>query len=250
LRRVYQDDRKHRPKIVRVNISDDGTKSETEMNPPIAFVYNRDVDWAEQRIALKYNEDWHNLPSHAFEGQGRDMSLVGDELFGPAEVYQPLVKTYEAVVEDWQNAKRFAPLKVRVPKDVPWGKVGEAIKEPLVAASKDVQIVVTNEEDLGDYVLQKPGVEFYRVTADGIDLCKWLIGDEGRVLVQEKLGEEDESQSARTKRTLPMRYHEWLGANRKNGDITIPIWPDCRVSAEQEAAIAEAFFRVETDESE
>ncbi len=240
LRRVYRDHRKSMRKIVGVDILEDGTKRESEMNPPIAFVYNRDVDWSEQRIALKYNEDWPNLPPDAFAGPGRNMGLGGDVLYGRAEVYQPLVKSYYAVVEDWRNAKRFAPLKVRVPKNVAWGKAHEPLKEPVVAQSKDVQIVVTTEEDLEDYFLRKPDVQFYQVTAEGTDVCRWQAGDEGVKLVKEKLGKGVASQSTRTKRKSPMRYYGMVRENRKNGDITIPIWPDCRLpSGEQATAAAE-----------
>jgi len=240
LRRVYRDHRKSMRKIVGVDIMEDGTKRETEMNPPIAFLYNRDVDWSEQRIALKYNEDWPNLPPDAFAGPGRNMALGGDVLYGRAEVYQPLVKTYDAVVEDWRNAKRFAPLKVRVPKNVAWGKAHEPIKEPVVAQSKDVQVVVTTEEDLEDYFLRKPDVQFYQVTPDGIDVCSWQAGDDGVELVKEKLGEGEVSHSMRTKRKSPMRYYGMVRENRRNGDITIPIWPDCRLpSGEQATAAAE-----------
>ena len=222
LRRVYCDHRRSMRKIVAVEILEDGSKRETEMNPPIAFVYNRDVDWPELRIALKYNEYWPDLPPDAFVSPGRNMGLGEDVLYGRAEVYQPLVKTYDAVVEDWRNAKQFAPLKVRVPKDVAWGKVHAPIKEPVVAQHKDVQVVVTTEEDLEDYFLRKPDVQFYQVTPEGIDVCRWQAGDEGVKLVKEKLGDGEASHSMRTKRKSPTRYYGMMRENRRNGDITIP----------------------------
>jgi len=241
LRRVYRDHRKSMRKIVGVDILEDGAKRETEMNPPIAFVYNRDVDFSLQRIALKYNEDWPNLPADAFVGPGRDMELGGDVLYGRAEVYQPLVKTYDAVVEDWRNAKRFAPLHVRVPKNVAWGKAHDPIEEPVVAQCKDVQVVVTTEEDLDNYFLRKPGVQFYQVTPEGIDVCRWKAGDDGVELIKEKLREGEASQSMREKHKSPARYYGTVRENRRNGDITIPIWPDCRIlSSGQTARAVEA----------
>ena len=233
LRRVYRDHRKFMPKIVSVRILEDGTKRETEMNPPIAFVYNREADFSVQRIALKYNEDWHNLPADAFVGPSRDMSLGGNVFHSRAEVYQPLVKTYHAVVEDWRNAKRFAPLKVRVPKNVAWGKAHEPIKQPVVAQGKDIQVVVTTEEDLEHYFLRTLNVDFYQVTSEGIDVCTWEAGDEGVELVKRKFEEGKVFPSTKTRRKPPRRYYGMVREIHKNGDITIPIWPDCRSPSAQ-----------------
>ena len=92
-------------------------RRETELNPPIAFVYNRDVDWTVQRIALKYNEDWPSLPPEAFVGPDRNMGLGGDVVYSRGEIYQPLVKTYDAVVEDSAERECFKPLRVSCAKE-------------------------------------------------------------------------------------------------------------------------------------
>ena len=237
LRRVYRDHRKSMRKIVGLDIMEDGTQSETEMNPPIAFLYNRDVDWSAQRIGLKYNEDWPSLPREAFDGPGRNLSLGADNEHIRAEVYQPLVKTFDAVVEDWRNARRFAPLRVSVPNNVAWGKAHEPIKEPVVVQSGDVQVIVTTEEDLEDYFLRRPDVRFYQVTPDGINVCRWLQEGDGIGLLREKLGEGKEFHSIKAKCASPTRYYGMVREKRRNGDITIPIWPDCRLpSAEASTA--------------
>jgi hypothetical protein len=222
LRRAYRDHRVHFPKIVR--------EGGTEMNPPIAFVYNRDVDWSEQRIALKYNEDWPHPPPDAFAGR-RDAL---DKMCPPVELYVPLIKTYDAVVEDWGNAKRYKPLAVQVPKNIAWGKYrGKWIEEPVVAQSKDVQVVVTTEEDLDVYFLQLPipkGPTFYQVLPDELNVCYWKSDDSGdKKFVREELGKGEASRSIKSDRKPPTLYYGEARENRKNGDITIPIWPHCRL---------------------
>ena len=234
LRRVYQDHRKWTPKIVRIDVSEDGTRSEVELNPPIAFLYNADVDWSQQRIALKYNEDWPQLPAEAFAGPNRKQSFGGEEVYNHAEVYQPLVKTYDAVTEDWRNARRFPGLRVEVPKNVAWGRaLGQPVTEAVIARCKDVQFVVITDEALEDYFLREPGLSFYQITVDGISEREWRVGDEGIELIRKELGADEVSRSTTRERKLLTRYHGYVyyrmvREDVKNGDITIPIWPDCR----------------------
>lgn len=186
IRRVYYDQRRYVPRIVSIRLRDDGTREETEVNPLFLMVYNRDVDWEWQRIGFKYNEDWPNLPRKAFEGPDRDVPGVG---FLPAEVYQPLIKGYGAVVEDWYNARQVKPLKVEVPGNVAWGKAHEPIKESVTARSEDIQIIVVAKEDLKGCSLQKPGCTFYQITLDGVKVWTWTEGDEGMELAAKELDE-------------------------------------------------------------
>jgi hypothetical protein len=222
LRRIYRDHRLIFPKIVR----DGGT----EMNPPIALVYNQEIDWNEQRLALKYNEDWPHWPAAAFAGQ-RDAL---DRMCPPAELYVPLVKTYDAIVEDWGNARKYKPLAVQTPKDIAWGKSrGTWIDEPVAASSKDVQFVVTTEEDLDVYFLQRSlpnGPTFYQVVADKANVCYWESDDSGeKTFVKDDIGNEGALRSVKSDRKPPMLYYGQSRENRRNGDITIPIWPHSRV---------------------
>ena len=170
-----------------INVKDDGSREEIEMNPLLAFVYNRDVDLRYQRIGLKYNEDWPNLPPSAFVGPGRD--VPADPPFSRAEVYQPLIETYHAVVEDWGDAKHFEPLKLQVPENVAWGKAHDPIEEPVVARSSDIQIIIVAQEDLKGCFLQKRDYEFYQITLDGAKIWTWERGENGMELVAEELEE-------------------------------------------------------------
>ncbi len=226
LRRAYRDHRRYVPKIVR----EDGKG--TEMNPPIAFVYDRSLDWSKARLCLKYNANWRHLPPEAVAGP--DRNLLGKD--SAAEYYVTLIKTYDGVVEDWAHAGEFKPLAVQVPKNIAWGKWGRPIKEPVVAHAKDVQIVVTTEEDLDSYFQPPPlpvGPSFYQVTPEGVNLCYWKSDDgHEKELIKEKLEEATRDtllQSERRKRRPPTLYYGQARDNRKNGDITIPVWPDCRV---------------------
>ncbi|MHB0961402.1 MAG: hypothetical protein ACYC0X_34340 [Pirellulaceae bacterium] len=235
LRHVYQDHRKWTRKIVRIDVLEDGTRSEAELNPPIAFLYNADVDWSQQRIALKYNEDWPQLPAEAFAGPNRKQSFAGKEVYNHAEVYQPLVKTYDAVTEDWRNSQRFPGLRVEVPENVAWGRsLGQPVTEAVNARCKDVQFVVITHEALEDYFLREPGLSFYQITVDGVSEREWRVGDEGIDLIRKELGADEVSRSTTRERTLLTRYHGYVyyrmvREDVKNGDITTPIWPDCRL---------------------
>ncbi len=234
LRRTYQTHRNWTPKIVRIDVLEDGTRSEVELNPPIAFLYNADVDWSQQRIALKYNEDWPQLPAEAFAGPNRKLSFGGEDVYNHAEAYQPLVKTYDAVTEDWRNSRRFRGLKVEVPKDVAWGRsLGQPVTEAVVAQCKEVQFVVITDESLEDYFLQTPGLSFYQITMDGISKREWQVGDEGLELIRKELDADDVAGSTKQEQKKLTRYHGFVyyrmvREDVKNGDITTPIWPGCR----------------------
>lgn len=222
LRRAYRDHRTHFPKIIR----EDGI----EMNPPIAFVYNRDADWSSQQIALKYNEDWHDPPAEAFEGRRDPL----DHICAPATSYVPLIKSYDAVVEDWGGAKQYKPLSVKVPKDIAWGKSrGALIDDPVIISSAEVQIVVTTEEDLEVYFLQLPlptGPMFYQVLPDELNECYWEDDDCcGKKFVKEALEKQEAYRIRKTRREPPTVYYGEVRENQKNGDITIPVWPHLRL---------------------
>ena len=183
LQRVY---RKHRTlvrKIIAIEQLDDGTRHEAEMNAPLALVYNRDVDWTKQRMALKYNEDWPCLPDTAYVGAGRN--LDGD-LFSRAEVYQPLMCSFDSVVEDWRNAKRYRALDARVPKGVAWGKAHRPIEEPIIVDADRVQIIVLTSEIIHDF-FSREDVSFYQVTTTGTHICRWNAEDGHITLIKDRL---------------------------------------------------------------
>lgn len=96
-----------------------------------------------------------------------------------------------------------------------------------------MQIVVTTEEDLEVYFLQLPvpnGPTFYQVLPDEINVCYWKLADSGeKTFIREELGKGALSHSMRTTHKPPTSYYGMVCENRKNGDITIPVWPDCRV---------------------
>lgn len=169
IRRVYLEHRNIVHKVVAIDRRDDGTRLETEMNAPLCLVYNRDTDWSKQRMALKYNENWFRLPDEAFSGPGRNLD---GELFSRAEVYQPLVRTFESVVEDWRNASHYRALDARLPDGVAWGKAHRAIDEPVIVCADQIQIIVTTSEVIEEFYSQQD-VTFYQITSAGVKVCKW-----------------------------------------------------------------------------
>ena len=107
----------------------------------------------------------------------------------PADTYQPLVRTFDAVEEDWRGAGRYKPLSVEVPKNIAWGRWGKAIKEPIVARGGDIQIIVVQDNNLENYFARRPDADFYRVTQAGISVCWWESEDGEEKLVKRELGE-------------------------------------------------------------
>jgi hypothetical protein len=196
LRSAYHDYRRDVPKVLKPHeyfFNVDGSPLMIEVNAPHVFVYNRDVDFSEQRIALKYNENWPHLPAEAFLPPERAKArIVLPGVWGRAEQYQPLVKTFDAVVEDWRNARRFRPLKVQVPKNVAWGIFGEPVKEPVVARADDIQFLVTTSGDLEGYFRRKPKLTFYQITKDRVKKCAWREREEDMELEAKVLAEEPE----------------------------------------------------------
>lgn len=88
LRRVYRSLRATAPKHVRITYDSEGNEVATEINGFRLFVYQRDVQFNRQRLALKYNENWMSLPPEAFKAEGR-RSGEGELR---AESYVPLIR--------------------------------------------------------------------------------------------------------------------------------------------------------------
>lgn len=226
LRRLYEFDREYRPKIVQRYKTDDGETHEREMNPPIAFVYNRGIDWSKQELALKYNENWANLPDAAFGDIDR-RTVESDQI---VEWYQPLVATAEAIKNDWQGCLKFSGLNVRVPPSVPWGLVSakEPVQSPVVGDFRDLQIIVTTTEELLEYFAHTPLTVFYEVHGDGIDTLHWEDALFGGGLIREPLDLSPDNQALlrAAVRKIALRYYYGVRREgRRSGDITLPIWP-------------------------
>lgn len=188
LRGLYRKLRRDYAKIVRVNVDANGKEVAKETNGFHLFVYNRDVkwklEWHDQKIGIKYNEHWTDLPPEAITpSESRPSGFFG----GPAIEYESFIETYAAVVEDWENARRFPELKVDIPKGIPWGLTGPEIMEPVSVDAKNIQLVICPDDSLKLYFQRKRDVEFFAVTVEGVKRFTWT--KEG--LVSEKYADED-----------------------------------------------------------
>jgi hypothetical protein len=206
VRSMFRDYRKDVPRVLKPHEyyrNKDGSRLMIDESAPHLFVYNRDVDWSLQRIALKYNENWPHLPDEAFQPPEREKKWM-EGFLGPnvnmrAEVYQPLVKTCDALVDDWGNARRFKPLKVRVPENVAWGVFGEPIEVPVVVSADDIQLVVTASNRYENYFSRQPNATFYRITKDWVKKCTWHKSERDVELVEKVLAEEPGAREAPAK---------------------------------------------------
>ena len=141
----------------------------TEVNGFHLLVYGRDFDVQRFRLALKYNENWHSPPVAAVGTQGW--------LIMPARGYDPFLKSYEAVVEDWRNAGNVAGLPVKVPKDLLWARSGPEIETPVRARAQDLRFLVFPADSLREHFKRKNNEEFWEVTPSGIKAYSWKRGE-------------------------------------------------------------------------
>lgn len=164
LRTLYKSLRKYYSKELRVN--DDGTMTET--NGFHLFIYNADIKWskgyASQRLGIKYNESWANLPDSAIQSKTRKLGIAHVK----AHKYDTFVKVPDAIIHDWKYGKEFKELDVKVPEGIGWGITGPRIKATVSIDAAKIQIVLVPESNLKPYFQQKPKYEFYSVTNDGI----------------------------------------------------------------------------------
>lgn len=91
----------------------------------------------------------------------------------PAVRYVSLLNTPKSVVEDWQHAVKYEPLKVTVPKEVAWGVSGKEILEPVKVDANNIQLLALDLEPIAPYFQQTDGVEFYSITQDGSWKFTW-----------------------------------------------------------------------------
>lgn len=223
VRWAYFEHRRSFPKITRA----DGL----ELNPPVAFIYNHDVDWKATRIGLKYNEDWPEPPPSGFEGPSRNANTTNPKVW-PSR-YVPLVRDYDAVVNDWQNAREVARLRVEVPKNVAWAVGGDPIATPVSIPFDKCQCIITTQEDLEVYFRQLPlpdGPVFFRISGPEVSECYWEQNDDGEPTLRCDKRDINAPLSQTLRRaTSPSLYYGMVREGRRNGDITIPMWPDCRI---------------------
>ncbi|MBW3540881.1 MAG: hypothetical protein KY476_11470 [Planctomycetes bacterium] len=175
LRNVYDSLRRTHPKVIAV-FDQDGKTVQHEINGFHLLIYNKSVDFSKQRLAIRYNESWFDLPDE----------VVGPQRLGtaPATVYQPLFRDHEAVVHDWQWSREYDALKVSVPAGLTWGRTGEAIAQPVRGKASEFQFVILADEslktgsysELKSYFRQKPGWSFLSVSDSGVRQFQWKKG--------------------------------------------------------------------------
>jgi hypothetical protein len=169
VRAVYRAIRNDYPLQIEVRVDDEGNRTESELNGLQAFVYNRNLDWKKQRLAIKYNEGWFSLPKVALSGSRKknpfDMTACMQ--------YVSFVPGAEAVAHDWKYAAKFAGLQAKLPDVEGWGVAGPRIMEPVTARADDVRLIVLEDNSIKDAYRQEDDVAFYSISAEGVDYCYW-----------------------------------------------------------------------------
>jgi hypothetical protein len=176
MRRVYAALQKLLGQELHVNWSSEGVREVTERSRITILVYNRDADWTRQRPAIKYNENWHDIPETAIRGNTREgyMGIVAAE-------YKPFVKSPEAIAHDWKYASTFARLNTAVPDNAGWGSSGPKIESPVRARAEDVQLLIVPATDsLEPYFQHDVDRWMLSVAQDGVKLITW--GKKGAIV--------------------------------------------------------------------
>ena len=163
LEQMYSSLRKAIPKRLEVKISEDGLRTKKELNGFKILIYNKSFPVRGHYLGCAYNEKWFDYHKASKKSKRRPGS--------PYREHQPLVPTYEAAIEDWQNAKSVDPLKVKVPKDVDWWILGRPIETPVTIDADQVQVVILSDPtgaELKDYFYRIPYLRFSAVTTKAI----------------------------------------------------------------------------------
>lgn len=171
LKILYDDLRKDIPRELREYVNEDGKTDIREVNGFHLFVYNREFDPLAWKIGLRYNENWVQDES----------SFGGSQATTRLEFF---VSDPKAVVVDWRDSPLIPPLRTRCPPipkrdmSIPWGNgiAGKQILEP-VELDGDIQVIVTDTEDLRSYYRGSKNVRFFSVTNDGIKVFERQKGE-------------------------------------------------------------------------
>lgn len=169
LRRTYYALREYEHQELSIRFGSDGSRVSFETNPFTVFIYNRDVDWQRQRVGIKYNESWANLPPEAIEKlRGPNWSKI------VASRYVPFLSTWQATAHDWKYAATFDPLRVEVPAGISWGLAGQPIPEPVAIDATKIQFVILpDEESLLDLFDRDEATAFVSLSPDGPKVVGW-----------------------------------------------------------------------------
>lgn len=183
-RRLYKTLRRDYPKIIKViiieDIEDDELRQELgaeggeirqELNGIHVFVYNADYDVNKFGLGLKYNEQWHSPPKEAVGERRTDFFPLAS-----ASVYEPFVREYNAVVQDWRRADKVDALSVRVPKNIAWAKIARRREEPVRASASNLRFVVIPDGLLTECYRKTERAQFWEITAGGVMMGTWKDG--------------------------------------------------------------------------
>lgn len=168
LRCVYAELRATSALEVRIRRREDGGHEKYELNPFPMFIYNRNVNFDDQRLCMKYNETWMDIPADGLRGPDR-----GGFGIVPATDYEPIIRTYSGVVHDWKYASVFSGLNVEIPDGIAWGVAGRRIDARVAIDADRIQIVVLPDSDFSMYFERLPHAEFIVLTTDRAKHYTW-----------------------------------------------------------------------------
>jgi hypothetical protein len=171
---TYKKLREKHPATLSTIEEEDGTETKFEDNGLAVFIYNRDVDWTKQRLAIRYNEDWFNPPESALRAAGRND-------YDPkyARHYDTFVESVEAVAEDWKYSTAYPGLRVGVPDNAGWAAPGDRLLTPVRAKVADVQFIIVAQDSEQRRIRlfeRKEGNSFVTVDANGVSTVDWKGG--------------------------------------------------------------------------
>ncbi len=161
LQRAYDDVRKHEePRFRKVPLSD-GTIAFEEERDVFVFVYNRDFDWRERRIGLRYNEDWPRQCGY----------------------YRDFIKKPDVVSDDWRYSREVIPLKASVTDPgIPIARgFGSTTRYGRVECSAaDVVIFIVHKMCVKDVPMRRRWSSFYVVSQENCEL--YVYNRDGEVV--------------------------------------------------------------------
>lgn len=165
LRKLYDDRRGYYRTQLQLPLPTDEDQTPLEINGFRMLVYSKEFNPQRYPIFQKYNEDW---TSPLEEKLGVRPAIAR------AVIYDPFVKHYDAVVDDWRHAADVPALPVTVPDNQDWGYAGEKIEEPVTISFNKIRVYVEEGNMPIDHFKRRWDVHFDEVATDRIQTYRYM----------------------------------------------------------------------------
>lgn len=158
---VYSAIRNSNPKIVQINKAPGGEVVYSEKNGPVILIYDKDFDYTNCRLGLKYNPGWWTCSVEEMDPNG----ILVDDSSLP---YLNLTGTNKHTIEEWKYAGKLPYINIM--RTSRWSR-GDHVSigwRGEVSSSDCIFIVLCPPHNLADFADRKIGAKLYVVEEQSI----------------------------------------------------------------------------------